>query len=63
MNSRGGASGSAASIGLVRVPEIEESLAAIVHAIRGQQFAVEVALARGLDPDNPAGLTKVTPTS
>jgi len=53
----------ASPITVVRVPELDESLAAIVHAVRGQQLAVEVALARGLDPDNPVGLTKVTPTS
>ncbi len=44
------------------LPAFPESLAAIPHAIRGQQVAVGVALARGLDPDSPAGLTKVTRT-
>lgn len=46
----------------VPAPQLEESLAAVVHAVRGQQLAVEVAMARGLDPDTPEGLTKVTPT-
>lgn len=32
----------------------------IVAITRGQQLAVELAIARGLDPDTPAGLTKVT---
>lgn len=35
-------------------------LAPIVAVIRGQQLAAELALARGLDPDQPCGLTKVT---
>ena len=46
----------------IRVPAVEESVAALVHAVRGQQVAVDVALARGLDPDHPAGLRKVTQT-
>ncbi len=46
----------------LRVPAVEESVAALVHAVRGQQLAVDVALARGLDPDRPAGLSKVTRT-
>jgi glutamine---fructose-6-phosphate transaminase (isomerizing) len=41
---------------------IPEALAPIVAVVRGQQLAAEVALARGLDPDAPPGLTKVTPT-
>ncbi len=47
----------------VPIAPVDESLAAVVHAVRGQQLAVEVALARGLDPDRPQGLTKVTPTA
>jgi glucosamine--fructose-6-phosphate aminotransferase (isomerizing) len=30
--------------------------------VPGQLFALELALARGLDPDRPRGLTKVTQT-
>jgi fructoselysine-6-P-deglycase FrlB-like protein len=30
--------------------------------VRGQQLARHLSLARGLDPDHPSGLTKVTPT-
>jgi glucosamine--fructose-6-phosphate aminotransferase (isomerizing) len=41
---------------------IPEALAPIVTVVRAQQLAREVTLARGLDPDAPPGLTKVTPT-
>jgi glucosamine--fructose-6-phosphate aminotransferase (isomerizing) len=47
---------------LVPLPEVDDTVAAAVHAIRGQQLAVEVALARGLDPDDAGGLTKVSVT-
>jgi hypothetical protein len=30
--------------------------------VRAQQLAAAMAAARGIDPDAPAGLTKVTPT-
>jgi glucosamine--fructose-6-phosphate aminotransferase (isomerizing) len=43
-------------------PGTPEALAPIVAVIRGQQLAREVALARGLDPDAPPGLSKVTAT-
>ena len=39
-----------------------EPLAPIVAVVRGQQLAYELAMALGLDPDSPAGLTKVTAT-
>jgi glutamine---fructose-6-phosphate transaminase (isomerizing) len=39
-----------------------ESLAPILAVVRGQQLAYELAKTLGCDPDNPAGLTKVTPT-
>jgi glucosamine--fructose-6-phosphate aminotransferase (isomerizing) len=39
-----------------------EALAPIVAVVRGQQFAYELALQLGLDPDTPEGLTKVTRT-
>lgn len=35
-------------------------LAPILAVVRGQQLAAELALARGLDPDRPTGLSKVT---
>ena len=39
-----------------------EALAPILAVVRGQQLAYELALALGLDPDSPGGLTKVTRT-
>jgi glucosamine--fructose-6-phosphate aminotransferase (isomerizing) len=42
--------------------EVVEPLAPIVAVVRGQQLARDLALALGLDPDRPAGLTKVTST-
>lgn len=39
-----------------------ETLAPIVAVVRGQQVARALALALELDPDNPAGLSKVTVT-
>jgi glucosamine--fructose-6-phosphate aminotransferase (isomerizing) len=41
---------------------LPEALAPIVAVVRAQQLAREVALARGLDPDHPPGLSKVTAT-
>lgn len=41
---------------------VPEPLAPIVAVVRGQQLAYELALRLGLDPDSPAGLTKVTST-
>jgi glucosamine 6-phosphate synthetase-like amidotransferase/phosphosugar isomerase protein len=41
---------------------VPETLAPIVAVVRGQQLAYELAMALGRDPDNPAGLTKVTAT-
>jgi glutamine---fructose-6-phosphate transaminase (isomerizing) len=42
------------------LPETAQVIAAVV---RGQQLARALALAKGSDPDAPAGLTKVTPTT
>lgn len=42
--------------------EAPEALAALPHAIVGQQLAIGVATALGLDPDHPQGLRKVTIT-
>lgn len=39
---------------------IPEVLAPVVQVVRGQQLARELALARGVDPDRPHGLSKVT---
>ena len=41
---------------------IPEALAPIVSVVRAQQLARETAIARGLDPDAPPGLSKVTMT-
>jgi glucosamine--fructose-6-phosphate aminotransferase (isomerizing) len=41
---------------------VPETLAPIVTVVRAQQLAREVTLARGLDPDAPPGLSKVTRT-
>ena len=42
--------------------ETDERYAPIVVLVLGQLLAVELALARGLDPANPRGLRKVTST-
>ncbi|HLI43913.1 MAG TPA: SIS domain-containing protein [Acidimicrobiales bacterium] len=39
---------------------LPEVLYAVLATIRGQQLAYELSLARGLDPDRPSGLAKVT---
>ena len=41
---------------------LPEALAAIPAAVRGQQLALALALIKGLDPDSPPGLSKVTHT-
>jgi glucosamine--fructose-6-phosphate aminotransferase (isomerizing) len=46
---------------VARLP-VPDSLAAIPAIVRAQQLALELALARGLNRDAPAGLTKVTAT-
>ncbi|MGD1012062.1 MAG: SIS domain-containing protein [Acidimicrobiales bacterium] len=43
-------------------PGLAEVMYTIVATVRGQQLARHLSLARGLDPDHPRGLTKVTPT-
>jgi glucosamine--fructose-6-phosphate aminotransferase (isomerizing) len=47
----------------VSVANVPEPLAPLVLVIRGQQLAYCTAVEVGLDPDAPAGLTKVTRTS
>jgi glucosamine--fructose-6-phosphate aminotransferase (isomerizing) len=42
---------------------LSEQAAVITAVVRGQQLARSLALAKGADPDSPAGLTKVTPTT
>ena len=43
-------------------PGVPEVTAPILATIRGQQLALAAALVRGLDPDAPTGLSKVTAT-
>jgi glutamine---fructose-6-phosphate transaminase (isomerizing) len=42
---------------------LAEPLCALPAAVRAQQLALAVARLRGLDPDEPPGLRKVTPTT
>jgi glucosamine--fructose-6-phosphate aminotransferase (isomerizing) len=46
----------------VRIPRVEPWLSPIVAAPYIQRLSHDLALARGLDPDAPRGLTKVTRT-
>jgi glucosamine--fructose-6-phosphate aminotransferase (isomerizing) len=41
---------------------LPEPLGALAAVVRGQQVALALARVRGLDPDAPRGLSKVTPT-
>jgi len=43
--------------------DLAEALTTMPMAVRGQQVARALSLWRGLDPDSPVGLTKVTPTT
>ena len=42
---------------------VPEALAPVVQLVRGQQLARSLALVRGVDPDTPRGLNKVTLTT
>jgi glucosamine--fructose-6-phosphate aminotransferase (isomerizing) len=45
------------------VPDgLAEALMVLPMSVRVQQVAHAMALARGIDPDTPPGLSKVTPT-
>jgi len=47
----------------VHIPAGEmEFLDPLAQIVAGQRFAYHLAVARGLDPDHPRGLTKVTVT-
>ncbi len=43
-------------------PGLPEWLTPLVAVLPGQLFGLTLARAKGLDPDNPIGLTKVTET-
>jgi glutamine---fructose-6-phosphate transaminase (isomerizing) len=43
-------------------PDLPEPLAAVPATVRAQQLALALALRRGVDPDRPPGLAKITPT-
>ena len=51
-----------AHAGIVLLARLSEITAPILAAVRGQQFALASSLRRGLNPDAPAGLSKVTAT-
>jgi glucosamine 6-phosphate synthetase-like amidotransferase/phosphosugar isomerase protein len=42
---------------------IPEALTVVTATVRGQQLALALAEAHGVDPDAPAGLSKVTATN
>jgi glutamine---fructose-6-phosphate transaminase (isomerizing) len=44
-------------------PGVPEALATIPATVRAQQLALALARHRGLDPDTPAGLSKITATA
>jgi glucosamine--fructose-6-phosphate aminotransferase (isomerizing) len=46
----------------VRTPMVDESIAPMLDILPLQRLALELALARGEDPDAPRGLHKVTAT-
>ncbi|MGA7990450.1 MAG: SIS domain-containing protein, partial [Thermoanaerobaculia bacterium] len=48
--------------GALAVPRVPELLAPLVSILPGQLLAFHAARARGLDPDRPRGLAKVTET-
>jgi glutamine---fructose-6-phosphate transaminase (isomerizing) len=56
------ACGSAPGADLPLPAGVSEVTAPILATIRGQQLALAASLLRGLDPDAPAGLSKVTAT-
>jgi glucosamine--fructose-6-phosphate aminotransferase (isomerizing) len=52
----------AGAVGRLRLPAVPEWLSPIVAVIPGQLLALAFAAARGIDPDAPRGLSKVTET-
>jgi glucosamine--fructose-6-phosphate aminotransferase (isomerizing) len=47
---------------VVRVPSVPEWLSPLVMSVPGQLLALELAVARGQNPDRPLGLSKITET-
>ncbi|MDI2030692.1 SIS domain-containing protein [Saccharopolyspora sp. TS4A08] len=47
----------------IPLPETAEEVAPILEILPAQQLALDLALARGIDPDNPRGLQKITKTT
>ena len=43
--------------------DLSEPLCAVPAALRAQQLALALALVREIDPDEPPGLRKITPTT
>lgn len=58
----GSAAGEMAASAQIAVPETAEEVAPILEVLPLQRLALELALARGGDPDAPRGLSKVTRT-
>ena len=54
--------GSSAEADIGLPADIPEALAPVAAVVRAQQLARSLSLRMGLDPDAPAGLSKVTPT-
>jgi glucosamine 6-phosphate synthetase-like amidotransferase/phosphosugar isomerase protein len=50
------------AMGDAKATNVAELLAPIPYIVPGQLFAQYLALAKGLNPDQPRGLTKVTRT-
>lgn len=58
----GSAAGDVAASARIDVPRTPEEVAPILEVLPLQRLALELALARGGDPDHPRGLSKVTRT-
>lgn len=52
-----------ATVVLPLPPDVPEPLSPLVAVVAGQLLALRLSLARGLDPDRPRGLSKITRTS
>jgi len=62
LRSRGADVYTVAPGGDLALPDVPEALAPVVAVVRAQQLALALARARGMDPDAPAGLNKITVT-